>query len=252
MTSFLLALQFLTIIPVRIKRFDESEFAKSITFFPIIGLLLAFILISINGLFFSMGFNYIATAIIVIVSLTILTRGMHIDGLSDTCDALFSSKPREEMLEIMRDSCCGAMGVLSVICIVLLKISFLFSISTGHRAGAIILMCVLSRWSLVFLVFLFPYARTNGKGKAFSEKINSKMLMIASIFSLFCAILVFKVVGLFIIIPVVLVAYLFGKLMNKKIGGITGDTLGAANELLETVVLLSVCLLERAGLGWIM
>ncbi|MFA5271406.1 MAG: adenosylcobinamide-GDP ribazoletransferase [Candidatus Omnitrophota bacterium] len=251
MTSLLLALQFLTIVPIKIKAFTEARFARSMMFFPVIGLLIAFFLAVINSLFLSLGFNGIILNVILVVTLIILTGGMHLDGLSDTFDAIASAKSKEKMLEIMRDSHCGVMGILSIICVILLKISFLSSMSSAHKIGAIILMCVFSRWSLVFLTFLFPYVREQGKGKIFSQGINLKIVMITTIFSLICAIVVFKIAGFLIFVPAALIAYLFGRLVSKKINGITGDVLGSTNELVEVTVLLTVCILERMGLLWI-
>ncbi len=252
MTSFLLALQFLTIIPVKIKNFTEASFARAMIFFPVIGLLLALFLIFINYLLSSLGFGGITLNAILVVALIILTGGMHLDGLSDTFDAISSAKSKEEMLEIMRDPHCGVMGVLSIVCVILLKISFLSSLPSLHKIGALILMCVLSRWALVFLIFLFPYARDNGKGKIFSQGINRRIFMMASLFSLFCAVMLFKLIGFLIIIFTALAAYLFAKLVARKIGGITGDTLGAANELMEVLILFALCIFERTELLWIM
>lgn len=252
MATFLSALQFLTSVPIKIKAFTEARFAKSMMFFSVIGLLVALFLTGINSLFLFLGFNGIILNVILVVALILITGGMHLDGLSDTFDAISSNKDKDKMLEIMRDSHCGVMGVLSIICVILLKISFLSSVSAQHKIGAIILMCVFSRWSLVFLISLFPYARAEGKGKIFSQGINPKIITIATFFSLICAIVVFKIVGFMIIVPAALTAYVFARLVVKKIGGITGDVLGATNELVEITVLLTVCILERIGLSWIM
>jgi adenosylcobinamide-GDP ribazoletransferase len=119
-----------------------------------------------------------------------------------------------------------------------------------HKIGAIILMCVFSRQAMVFEIFLFPYARQEGKGKVFTQGINQEILMIATLLTLVCAVIVFKVAGFLILVLAAFIAYIFGKLIARKIGGITGDTLGAANEVVETAVLLTACILERAGLLW--
>lgn len=252
MTSLLLALQFLTILPIKIKGFTEAKLARSMIFFPVIGLLIALFLAGVNSLFSFLGFNGIVLNVILVVALIILTGGMHLDGLSDTFDAISSNKDKNEMLGIMRDSHCGVMGILSIICVILLKISFLSSLSAGHKIGAIILMCVFSRWAMVFLIFLFPYARDEGKGKIFSKGINQEILMIATLLAMIAAAVIFKIIGFVILVLAAFAAYMFGKLIAKKIGGITGDVLGATNELVEVTVLLTVCILERMGLLWMM
>ena len=111
-------------------------------------------------------------------------------------------------------------------------------------------MCALSRWSLVFSVFLFPYARQEGKAKIFTENINSRIFILATLLTLFMAMAAWKIKGLLIFLTIALCAYIFGRFINKKIDGITGDTLGATNELIELIILLSVCALQRTGI-WI-
>ena len=247
MKSLLLALQFLTIIPVKVKNFEERKLVISMMFFPVIGFFIALLLAAVNNLFLSLGFGNFVTNIILVVTLVVITGGMHLDGLSDTFDAISSSKSKEDMLSIMRDSCSGVMGVLSIICVLLLKISFLSSINPIDKIGALILMCVLGRWALVFLLFMFPYARKEGKGKIFSEGINSKIFIVTTIFSLSCSFIFFKINGLSIMVLAMLVAFLFGKFMVKKIEGITGDSLGAVCELIEVIVLFAAAILVRGG-----
>jgi len=95
---------------------------------------------------------------------------------------------------------------------------------------------------------MFPYARKVGKAKIFSEGINLKIFIAATIFSLSCAIVFLGINGLSIMVLAMLVAFLFGKLMVKKIEGITGDSLGAACELTEVAVLFLIAILAKAGL----
>lgn len=220
MTPFLLALQFLTIIPLKIKDVKEDKLSKAMIYFPLAGLLLSLILVGINYLSLFLNFAQITSNIILVVSLIILTGGLHLDGLSDTADAIFSRKNKEEMLEIMRDSHIGVMGVLSLISILLLKIGFLSSISISAKTIALILMCVLSRWSLVFSMYLFPYARQEGKAGVFMRGINLKIFILASLFTLACVITAWKIKGLFIWGIVALSAYIIGKYINHQISKI--------------------------------
>jgi adenosylcobinamide-GDP ribazoletransferase len=250
MNNFLSALQFLTIIPIKLRVLKEEKLCSSMFYFPLVGLLLGMALVGINSILLKLGFEQFATSIILVVILTGLTGGLHLDGLSDTSDALLSAKSREEMLTIMRDSHIGAMGALAIICIVLLKISFLSSISANLRPISLILMCVLGRWSMVFSMFLFPYARKEGKAKAFIEGINFKILISAALMALACVFFTGRIKGVFIFMIVTAAAYLIAKFINHKLNGITGDTLGAINELTETLTLLSICIIEGTA-RWI-
>lgn len=238
--SLFSALQFLTILPVRIKKFREKNAANSMIFFPFTGLLLGLFLIGINKLFYLLGFPCISVDIILAVSLIAITGGMHLDGLSDSADAFLSGKPKDEMLAIMRDSHAGVMGILSIICALLLKIALLYSISAESIAPALLLMCLLGRWSSVFMTYLFPYARVEGKAKVFTNGINAPIFIISTLSALIFAFLIWGMKGLVIFLVIAGAAYVSGKFITRKIGGITGDTLGAAIELSEVIALFCV------------
>ncbi|MEW6101825.1 MAG: adenosylcobinamide-GDP ribazoletransferase [Candidatus Omnitrophota bacterium] len=245
MTGFLLAVQFLTILPLKIKNFKEKDLGSALVFFPLVGLIIGIILSGINSLLLSLHFDALVSSCMLVVSLTILTGGLHLDGLSDTADAFFSRKAREEQLAIMRDSRIGTMGVLAVICIILLKIAFIYSVNSGTRPLLLALMCVLSRWSMLFSMYFFPYARKEGKAKGFIEQMNLKNFILATLVTLIMVFLYWKTKGLFVFIFVSLLAYLISLYSKHKVAGITGDTLGALNELIEVAVLIFICVSER-------
>jgi adenosylcobinamide-GDP ribazoletransferase len=248
MLSFLFALQFLTIIPLKIKNFDSAKFSKAMLYFPIVGLLIGLILAGINNLFLFLGFNNFIISIILVVALIIITGGMHLDGLSDTFDAIASGKDKETMLSIMRDSHAGVMGILSIICVILLKISFLSSLSYAYKINALMVMCMLSRAAMVFIIFMFPYARSDGKGKIFSQGVNLKIFIVVIMLSLIFTLAFYGIKGLILIAVAYLTSFVFARFITRKVGGITGDSLGAAGELTETTVLAALALLGRGGL----
>lgn len=248
MVSFLLALQFLTIIPVKIKHINEKQMSESMVYFPFVGVLLGLILAVSDKLLYFLNLGTFATNTILVILLVVLTAGIHLDGLADTADAFLSRKSKDDMLKIMRDSHIGVMGVLSLISIILLKISFLSSISISLKTVSLVLMCILSRWVLVFAMFLFPYARQEGKAKIFIQGMNFKIFILATIIALICVVTIWKIKGLIILGIIAISAYIIGRFINNKIGGITGDTLGAINELTEVIVLFSICILERINL----
>ena len=244
MIGFLSALQFLTVIPLRIKNIDEHKLANALIYFPLVGLLIGLILAGLSRALFAMHFFELTTAAVLVVALAVITGGMHLDGLSDTFDAAMSGKDKERCLEIMRDPHSGAMGVISIVCVLLLKVVFIFSLSPRDLPVALVLMCVLSRWSLVEAMFFFPYARSEGKAKIFTSNINFRILLLATSIALIFAMLALRMKGLLLFIIAGLGTWLFSKLISRKIGGITGDTLGALNELIEVVVLFSICILK--------
>lgn len=248
MKIFLLALQFLTIIPVKVKQVDEKRIAGSVVYFPLVGLLLGLILTGADRFLYFLGFEQFFINIVLVVSLIVLTGGIHLDGLADTTDAFLSRKNKEEMLRIMRDSRIGAMGVLSLISIILLKVALLSSLNVSLKTTSLLLMCILSRWALVLSMFLFPYARQEGKAKSFIQGADLRVFIFSTIFTLSCVIALCKTQGLLLMLIMAAASYIIVRLISNKIGGITGDTLGATNELIETVVLFGICILERTAL----
>jgi adenosylcobinamide-GDP ribazoletransferase len=245
MKNFLLALQFLSIIPVRLKNIKEDDLSKSVMYFPLVGLLLGFILAGVNKVLFILNFQPFLINIIFVILLIALTGGLHMDGLADTSDALLSGKNKEEMLKIMRDSHIGVMGVLGLVSIILLKIAFLSSISVSLKTVSLLLMCTLSRWSLVLTMFLFPYAREEGKAKVFIKGVNFRIFILSTIIAIACTLALWKIKGVLIFIIIAISSYAITKFINSKIGGVTGDVLGALCELNEITALLSIFILEK-------
>lgn len=246
--DFLVALRFLTILPAGKSTSDKERLPQAMIFFPLIGFFLGLILVSANSLFSFIHLDKLATCVILVTFLIILTGGLHLDGLADTTDALLSGKSRAQMLKIMRESQIGTMGSLSLICVILLKLSFLCALPWKVINVALITMCLVSRYSLVLVIFLFPYVREQGKAKALSEGVNRRILLSASGITLFCVLLFLGLKGLVALMLVVPFAYVLGESISKRIGGITGDTLGAINELTEVFALFIILILTRVSL----
>lgn len=245
MRSFLQALGFLTVIPVKAGAGDERLLPGSMVYFPLVGALLGLILTATAGIFSGLALNSLAVSVIVTVLLIVLTGGLHSDGLADTCDALFCGKDREKMLEIMRDSRIGVMGALGLISVTLLKIAFISGAGPLINPAPLVLMCVLSRWSLVFSAFMFPAVRSEGKGKIFIDGASRRVFIIATLITFACLFMAGRLTGLAAFAAAAATAYGFNKYLARKLGGITGDTLGATNELVEVVTLFSVCILQQ-------
>lgn len=247
MQGLILAIQFLTIIPIRTKKItEENKLSVATIYFPLVGILLGLILIWMNNLLSLLWLNQFFTNAILITLLIILTGGLHLDGLADTVDALASRKDKTKMLKIMRDSHIGTMGVLSLVIIILLKLSVLCSLGYAVKNISLILMCLLSRYALVLSMFLFPYAREEGKAKIFIKGMNIKIFSLATLITLCFTLIIFGLKGLIILTIVVISVILLGKFVVNKIAGITGDTLGAISELTEVFVLLNILFLTRS------
>lgn len=244
MTSLLLAIQFLTVIPLKIRDVNERKLAYALVYFPLAGLLIGLILAGLSTALFSLHFYEFTVAAVLVVALAVITGGMHLDGLSDTFDALAGGKDKEKCLEIMRDSHAGAMGAISIVCALLLKAAFIFSLRPQDYLPALILMCILSRWSMVEAMFFFPYARSEGKAKIFINNMTFRIFFITTAVALILSIFIWQLKGLLLFVISGFTAWLFSMLVSRKVGGITGDTLGASCELNELAILLSILILN--------
>ncbi|MDD5439774.1 MAG: adenosylcobinamide-GDP ribazoletransferase [Candidatus Omnitrophica bacterium] len=246
--SFIAALRFLTIVPLSRFRTDEKDLARSTVYFPLVGLFLGLALFGAYTIFVFLRFDHVLIGILLALALTVLTGGLHLDGLADTCDAFGSGKSKDEMLRIMRDPHIGAMGAIGLIADLALKASLLSMIGRADKCGALIAMCVISRWNLASSLCLFPYARPDGKAKIFKNGTGKKMLFPATLMALLCIGIVRPVENLCAFGIAAGAVYLINKASTRKIGGITGDTLGLANELAEIVTLGTLYIMERGAL----
>jgi adenosylcobinamide-GDP ribazoletransferase len=247
MKSALLALQFLTITPVKVNKMAGKDLSRSLVFFPMIGLLLGLVLAAAGHLLFTSGINSFAIAAILVVLLVIMTGGLHLDGLSDSADAFFSGKGKDEMLRIMRDPHVGSMGMIALISLMMLKAAFLSSINPATIGRALVVMCVSARWSMVLSLFVFPYARQEGKAKAFTDGVNKSIFTAATIVAVIIVFIAAKTAGIVILAMAALFTCAAGLFVKRKIGGVTGDTIGAVSELTEAAVLAAIMILERLG-----
>jgi adenosylcobinamide-GDP ribazoletransferase len=242
--SFFAALTFLT--PVRVPEAwsgGERGLRGAPAFFPIVGALIGGVAAAVTY-----GIDKVLPSlpgsVIVVLFLVACSAGLHMDGLADTADGLFSSRPRERVFEIMRDSHIGTMGVLAVVGVLLLKVALLSSIAPGGgsaRWRVVLLAPIAGRCALLVVMSLFPYARAEGGLATVFRASGRKAALLTAwgIVVLFVAgWLVARVPGLVVAAAALGLALLLGWYVRRRIGGYTGDTLGATSELCETVALL--------------
>ncbi|MDD5255825.1 MAG: adenosylcobinamide-GDP ribazoletransferase [Candidatus Omnitrophica bacterium] len=246
--SLLIALQFLTIIPLKLKNYSGARMASSAAYFPLAGLVIGLLLAGAEAAFSFLGFPALSVAVIITLMLALVTGGMHLDGLADTADALMSNKSKKDMLAIMRDPACGALGSFSITSALLLKIALLFPLGSCVKAPALVSMCVVSRWSAVFQMYAFPYAREEGKASPFIKEGKPRYLIVATLCAGIILFFLLKFAGLALLAFICLAAYLQGRFARRLFGGITGDTIGACIELCEIATLLYLNITTRSFL----
>lgn len=244
MRDFLAAFQFLTIIPLPgHATFSGRNMARSMAYYPLIGLCLGLILVLANHLF-AIFLPHTVVAILLVVVLVLITGALHLDGFSDTIDGLRSGKSREDALRIMRDSRVGAFGTIGVTCLLILKFTLMAEIPEETLDRSLLLMTILGRWSMVQASYRSVYARPEGGlAKPFVEGMGKREYLISTILALVLAAGLFGVRGIVILGADGLLGYSIRRYFHRRLGGITGDVLGATGEVCEVVSLLGVLVL---------
>ena len=277
MTPFFIALQFLT----RLKIVNQTEwsvedFGKSVVAFPYVGLIIGLILALFYGIL-SPFIPLVPLMLILVIAEFLITGGLHADGLMDTSDGLFSGRERDRKLEIMKDSRIGSFGVVAFVFVTLLKWQLLTAIPTAEFIPmALIMMPLMSRWSLVLSIRSYPYAREQGMGAAFANLAPKHVItyntlstffmpivilligvilytLLYGVYSIFfiadvgyvvgLGVLVYATLGIFQInIVSMIITYIINRILNhyivKQLGGTTGDTYGFVVEVTEVLLLL--------------
>ena len=235
MKRLIAALQFLTVCPfVSRVACDERDIGRSTPWFPLVGLLIgAVVMLLDRGM--SALFPPLLSSVIAVVALIAASGGLHADGLADTADGFLSSRPRERMLEIMRDSRTGAMGVLGIVCIFSLKVAALASVPASLRWPALLLMPFAGRCSMVIQMHLLPYARSGGLCSVFVKDARRSDVILALLILGVVGWLVGGLFGLCAAGVSVAAVAIFSLWCRSMIGGFTGDTLGAGCEWVELI-----------------
>lgn len=244
-STFPLALTFLTKAPwPRPVVAGPEDLARSLFWFPWVGAILGLIFLGAWSIFLKMLPHPAAAALLLCLTVW-LTGGLHLDGLADTTDGLGGGKNPEERRRIMKDSRVGAFGVLALILVLLVKFAFFLAAADQGWRGQIILYPVLSRWGMVYLAYLSDYARPEGGlGQAMTTGVSPRVAAGASFSAVVLAMLLFGYKGIVLWAGAGALVWLGSRYFRKVLGGVTGDVLGAANEILEVAVLGGALLLS--------
>ena len=250
MTGLRSALGFLTILPVAPR--DAGGLASARAWFPVVGLLLGAVLAGVELLLHAgyplftqeyRQFPPLLSAAILTAAMIALTRGLHLDGFMDCCDAFLGGFTRERRLEILRDSHVGAFAVVGVVGLLLLKFGALAALAPSGRIWLLLVVPCLSRWAMLMMLELFPYARREGIGTPFLPEGGRWQLMGGLLVAVAVTVAFAGPVGLALLLAASLIAWLLGAWASKLIGGVTGDVYGAANETAEAALLVVAAIL---------
>lgn len=234
------ALIFLTVLPLSAPMVSSRELGRSMAFFPMVGLLLGLVLAGAHSLL-EIFFPPAVCALLVILLLIHATGSLHLDGVADTADGMYGIRERATRLKIMKDSRVGAMGVVALVSLLLLKVVSLSAIPPELRWPVLIGLPVVGRWKMVALAVLAPYARSEGgTGGIFVEIAGRRELSIATLTLAVVLISLFRLWGLAMMAALTLSLLLVERYFKARLGGVTGDILGAVCEWSEAFFLLLV------------
>ena len=245
---FIFAWHFLTTIPLSRAHHEPtaSELAASVAWYPVVGLLIGGGLVAAD-LALRLVFEAAVVNAVLLVLLVLLTRGLHQDGLADTLDGLAGGCTPSERLSIMRDPRIGALGATGLFLSLILRYAGLIALPQELRLPALLCMPAVGRWGMVTVAWISPYARAEGGLAApFLTHLSWRHVAISTLVLAIGLAGCFGAVGASLIVlsgtVVVLVNW---RACRGWFGGITGDTLGAVNEMIEILFLLFVPLLLR-------
>jgi len=236
MKSFIAAIRFITILPLgRAGTYDPRGM---ILYFPLVGLMLGGI-VSISDRLVSGLWSNPVVSLLDVILLVFLTGGLHLDGLGDTADGLYGNRPRDRALEIMKDSRIGVMGLLAIMCGLAVKWAGIMELGT-NRHLLLLIIPAYARGGMVVAIRCLKYIRPHdGLGRdlfqeplklsdfaGFIVPVGLSLLMGWNALTLNIA---------FAVMIIVLIGF-----YRKRIGGVTGDLLGATTEILEAVLFLTM------------
>ncbi len=250
MKRILLSFQFLTIIPVRdLGEIPEEEVGKSTAFFPLTGLFEGALLLVLAPLFLRFFPSELTNGLLVLV-MVVINGGLHLDGLADAFDAIASRGGPEKKRAIMKESTVGAIGVIAIVMALLLKYLLLNALffDSGIQVyySTLLLLPVLSRWTMVPAIYHCRPAKQEGLGKMFADHTGRKEVLTATILAVAVSFMALGIMSqwqvltfhLMFLMPVLyMFAFAAVWFCNKNFGGMTGDTLGAVHEIAVLIIL---------------
>jgi len=249
-----LAVTFLTGIPLRVAgEVSPADLWRSMGWYPLVGLVIGAAAWALYA-----GLTYVlpglVAAILVVIFLELLTRGLHMDGVMDTADGILSGAPRDRALEIMKDHNVGAMGVVAAVLLLLLKVAALGALARPEAAAPLLAGWTAARALPALDVYWWPYARPAGTGEAFTRERSAGPVGMALAF-LAAGVAVAGLAGVLLgglgswyaglVAAAASVAVALGvqALVARKLGGMTGDVYGMGIELAEAASLVIGCVI---------
>lgn len=239
--DFRLAISFLTVLPVgRNIEATPEMLGRSMGLFPAVGLLMGLALCVANWMLQGLLPRAVLDCLLVLL-LIAATGALHLDGVADLFDGLAGGRDRESALEIMKDSRVGAIGAVGLVMVLLLKYLSLYHVPLEYKNAALIFMPTAGRWIQLTLSCYAPYVRSEGgTGSAFVENVGQPEFLRGTATLIIASLVLFWGKGIFLVFLLGIATMLMLRYFETRLGGITGDVLGAMTELVEVLVLLLI------------
>lgn len=236
---FLAACTFLTRLPLPVDPFDEATLARSSIWFPVVGAMVG----GIGGLMLALAAQTwppFVAAVLSLLATVLLTGAMHEDALADAADGFGGGRTREHVLEIMRDSRIGSYGTVALVLALSARIGCLAAMAPVEGVRALVAAHVLARWSSLPLMLALPYARSQGSASPFVGAVTKSSLVRGTLLAGLVVAPALAWRALPAAFAAVVVTVLAGRYFRRRLGGITGDCLGAANQVVELTTYLTL------------
>ncbi len=236
-----LAIQFLTIIPIRMQvDWNERTARVSVLSFPFVGAIIGLFLVAIHVVL-SDHISSLVLSFLLLFSSIFLSGGLHADGWMDCSDAYFSYRDQQRRLEIMSDSRVGSFAVLSLFFLLGFRFIFMFETIAHFSLFSLFCLPLLSRLGMALLLLTAPLAKQTGMAAAFRQYVDHRYVPIIVMYGLI-AFLSRETLVLFLAL---MLFYVIAKaFVVKQFGGVTGDVLGAFIEGSETFLWFVMWLLH--------
>jgi len=220
-----LSFQYFSRLPLPFSfNYNKETVKRTIFFLPFIGWFIGFIPFILFRLLHG-SFPNPLLAVLIVTAMIWITGGLHADGWMDVWDGLGSSQTKDKMLTIMQDSRVGAMGVIGFTVLFAIKVTSLIALLTSnHITEALVYTPIVTRWGVLVVIFMFPYARTEGLGLMYKEWLTFDKLLLSFIWLI--PIFFFTPLAFFLLITTLTFMILSGLYFTKKLAGLTGDVYG--------------------------
>lgn len=239
------AARYLTVVPLPGPPTDPAALGRAVPWFPVVGLALGAVVAATAALAAALFPGPLA-ALLAVTVWKLATGGLHLDGLADCLDGLGGADATQR-LRVMRDSRIGTFGAVGLILFLLLEIAAVAELPPGPRWRALLAAPALGRAAPVLLGWLLPPARVEGQGLAFGRALRGPSVGLAVAIAGLASLALLGLTGLVAAAAALGAALAVGRFVARRLGGITGDVLGAAVETGELAALLAVAAGIHAG-----